>query len=248
MNLYFKVRKAISLFFVSKLHSKNIFLNLKEPVVSFTFDDIPRSAITNGEKILKKYNYSGTYYISLQLMKARGFDFDTKDVHILQQIVKGGGELACHTYSHLHFFRSGRRQIVSDLEKNQQFIEKYIDGYRLENFSYPFGEQTSVARDVISRRFKSGRSIYSGINNKKVDLNCLKSVRIYESIPQDEIISIINQAIRSRGWIIFYTHDVDPNPSKEGCSPGYFEAIVKYCSEKKLKVLPVNKVLAMIEK
>ena len=247
MNLYFKFRKAVSLFFVSKLHRKNIFLNLKEPVVSFTFDDIPRSAITNGESILKRYNFSGTYYISPELMKANGFDFDKKDVHILKQIVEGGGELACHTYSHLHFFRSGRKQIVSDIEKNQQFIEKCIDGYKLENFSYPFGEQTFVARDVISRRFKSGRSIYSGINNRNVDLNCLKSVRIYESIAQDEIISIIDQAIRSRGWIVFYTHDVDPNPSKEGCSPEHFEAIVRYCSEKKLKVLPVNKVLAMIK-
>ena len=103
-----------------------------------------------------------------------------------------------------------------------------------------------MARYVISRIFKSGRSNYRGINNRKVYLNCLKSVRIYESIAQDEIIAIIDQAIRSRGWIVFYTHDVDPNPSKEGCSPEHFEAIVRYCSEKKLKVLPVNKVLAMI--
>jgi hypothetical protein len=101
---------------------------------------------------------------------------------------------------------------------------------------------------IIKNKFKSGRSIYKGINNNKVDLNCLKSVRIYESIVPDEIIAMIELAIRLNGWIIFYTHDVEQNPSKEGCSPGYFEAVVRYCFEKKLKVLPVNRVLEIIEK
>ena len=246
MKIYFKLRKAVSLFVLTKLHQKNVRLKLKEPVVSFTFDDIPRSAVTNGESILKKYNYSGTYYISAEFMRQNGFDFEGVDSRIMQQIVEGGGELACHTYSHLHFFTSSRGQIISDLERNQQFVERIVLGYKLENFSYPFGEQTSIARAVIGKRFKSGRSIYRGINNDKVDLNCLKSVRLYESTGQEELISIIDTAIRKNGWIIFYTHDVAPNPSREGCSPGHFEAIVRYCFEKKLKVLPVNRVLEMI--
>jgi peptidoglycan/xylan/chitin deacetylase (PgdA/CDA1 family) len=233
--------------FVSKLHSKNICLNLKEPIVSFTFDDIPRSAISNGENILGKYNYAGTYYISVELMRKNGFDFDGTDSRVLQQIVERGGELACHTCNHLHFFKSSRDAIVPDLEKNQELIEKYVTGYKFENFSYPFGEQTVAARTIIKNKFKSGRSIYKGINNNKADLNCLKSVRIYESIAPDEIIAMIELAIRSNGWIIFYTHDVEQNPSKEGCSPGYFETIVRYCYEKKLKVLPVNRVLEIIE-
>ena len=248
MSIYLKFRKAVSLFVLSKLHKKIINLNLKEPVISFTFDDAKRSAVTNGESILKKYNYSGTYYISAECMRENGFDFDGADSRLMQQIVEGGGELACHTYSHLHFFGSNRNQIISDLEKNQQFIEKFIDGYKLENFSYPYGEQTSLSRAVIGKRFRTGRSNYKGINNNRVDLNCLKSVRLYESTGQEEIVSIIDTAIRKNGWIVFYTHDVVENPSKEGCSPGHFEAVVRYCFEKKLKVLPVNRALEIIEK
>jgi peptidoglycan/xylan/chitin deacetylase (PgdA/CDA1 family) len=241
-NIYLKFRKAVSLFFLSRLHRKNITLKLAEPVVSFTFDDIPRSALANGERILRKYNYAGTYYISAGYMQRNGFDFDRTDSQVLQQVVDAGGELACHTYSHLHFFKSGREQIIADLEKNRQFIEKRVAGCKLKNFSYPFGEQTSAAREIV----KSGRSVYRGINNYEVDLNCLKSVRVYETIPKEEVISMINEAIRSNGWIILYTHDVEPNPSLEGCTPGYFEEVVRYCFEKKLKVLPVNKVLDMI--
>jgi peptidoglycan/xylan/chitin deacetylase (PgdA/CDA1 family) len=215
--------------------------------VSFTFDDIPRSAFANGERILRKYNYAGTYYISAGYMQMNGFDFNGADSHVLQQIVDGGGELACHTYNHLHFFKSGREQIIADIEKNRQFIEKHVTGCKLENFSYPFGEQTSTARDIIRKKYKTGRSVYRGINNNKVDLNCLKSVRVYESIPKEEVISMIEEAVSSNGWIILYTHDVEPNPTPEGCTPGYFEEVVSYCFEKKLKVLPVNKVLDMIK-
>lgn len=245
--IYLKFRKAISLFLLTRLHRKKAVLKLNRPVVSFTFDDIPRSAFENGERILSKYNYAGTYYISAGYMQMNGFDLNGDDAAVLQQIVDGGGELACHTYSHLHFFKSDRDLIIADIEKNRQYIEKRVTGCKLENFSYPFGEQTAVARGIIKKKFRSGRSVYRGINNKKVDLNCLKSVRVYEAIPKQDVISMIDEAIRSNGWIILYTHDVEPNPSPEGCTPGYFESVVRYCYEKKLKVLPVNKVLDMIQ-
>jgi len=239
--------KAVSLLATSRMHRRDACINFSEPVVSFTFDDAPRSAVLNGESILKRYSYSGTYYISIGLMRNSGFDFDRGDGHLLQQIVESGGELACHTFSHLHFFKSNRKEIITDLEKNQEFIERYVPGYKFENFSYPYGEQSSAGRDIIKSRFKSGRSVYKGVNMDKSDLNCLRGVRLYESINLEETIGIIDTAIKTGGWIIFYTHDVEPNPSKNGCSPGYFEAVVKYCFEKKLKVLPVNRVLDLID-
>jgi len=230
------------------MHSRKVCINFTEPVVSFTFDDVPRSAVVNGESILRKYNFSGTYYIAVEHMRRHGFDFDQADCRLLQQIVECGGELGSHTYSHLHFFRSNREEIISDLEKNQEVIENFLPGYKFEHFSYPFGEQSSAGRAIIKNRFKSGRSVYDGINVDETDLNCLKGVRLYESIVPEKIIDKINKAIEAKAWIIFYTHDVEPNPSKYGCSPAYFEAIVKYCFEKNLKVLPINRVLDMIEK
>jgi peptidoglycan/xylan/chitin deacetylase (PgdA/CDA1 family) len=222
-------------------------LDLKEPIVSFTFDDVPISAVINGERILKKYNYSGTYYIAAGLMINKGFDFNESDSLVFKQIVADGGELGCHTFNHLHFFKSNRGQIISDLEKNQLFIEENMAGYKFQNFSYPFGEQTASARAVIKNRFRSGRSNYDGINFCNVDLNCLKCIRLYELVSLDRIKSKINKAISKKGWIIFYTHDVELSPSKEGCTPWYFEEVVKYCFDRKLTVLPVNKVLDLIE-
>jgi peptidoglycan/xylan/chitin deacetylase (PgdA/CDA1 family) len=248
VNLYFKFRKAFSYFISSKFYKREASLHLTEPIISFTFDDVPVSAIINGERILKKYNFSGTYYISLGLMEQEGFDFKNGDDEMLKKLVEDGGELACHTFRHLHMFKSDKGQIISDLEKNQQTLQQYIRKYRFENFSFPFGEQSVKARKITRNKYKSARSVYQGINSGKVDLNGLKCFRLYESIPLSKIYAAINKAIEINGWLIFYTHDVKDNPSDVGCSPAYFEEVAKYCKEKKLKVLTINDALDFIKK
>lgn len=206
------------------------------------------SAIKNGENILKKYNFSGTYYISLGLMEEEGFKFNNGDDELLKQIVGHGGELACHTHKHLHLFQTNKDQIISDLEENQQTIQQFISGYKFESFSFPFGEQSVIARYITRKKYKSARSVYHGINTGRVDLNGLKCVRLYESISLDKIYAAINKTIDLNGWLIFYTHDVKNNPTDVGCSPAYFEEVVKYCYEKKLKILTINEALDFINK
>jgi hypothetical protein len=127
-------------------------------------------------------------------------------------------------------------------------IQNIIPEYRLENFSFPFGEQSLISRNIIKHRYRSARSIYKGINSGKVDLNGLKSIRLYEHISLDEIFQLINKAMEINGWIVFYTHDVENSHSDIGCTPEYFEKVVKYCYERKLKVLTVNDALNFIEK
>jgi peptidoglycan/xylan/chitin deacetylase (PgdA/CDA1 family) len=247
MLLFYKFRKALAFYIFSHFYKKQVSLKLDEPLISFTFDDVPRSAIDNGEAILKKYNYSGTYYISIDLMKREGFDFKATDSTVLTQIVAGGSELACHTYSHLHFFEAGEDEIIADLKINLHSINSLVPGYQFKNISYPFGEQSLKARKILRQKFRSARSVYRGINNGYVDLNCLRSIRLYNSISLNEIVKTIEKAIETKSWIIFYTHDVDPNPTSIGCSPGYFEEVVKYCYEKKLKVVTINEALDLIQ-
>lgn len=247
MLLLYKFRKALAFYIFAHFYKKPVSLKLDEPMISFTFDDVPRSAIDNGEAILKKYNYSGTYYISIDLMKREGFDFKAADSGVLNQLVESGSELACHTYSHLHFFEAGDDEIITDLKENLHSIETLVPGYQFKNISYPFGEQSLKARKILREKFRSARSVYRGINSGDVDLNCLRSIRLYNSISISEIFKIIDRAIETKSWIIFYTHDVDSNPSSIGCSPGYFEEVVKYCHEKKLKVLTINEALDLIQ-
>ncbi|MBZ5623491.1 MAG: polysaccharide deacetylase family protein [Acidobacteriia bacterium] len=77
-------------------------INAQRPLISFTFDDFPRSALHTGGAILNRSGLAGTYYACLGLMggeTATGKLFNADDLKIL---IDRGHELGCHTYSHCH--------------------------------------------------------------------------------------------------------------------------------------------------
>jgi peptidoglycan/xylan/chitin deacetylase (PgdA/CDA1 family) len=239
MRFYYKIKRALACLLIREERE----IDLSEAVISFSFDDAPDSAFTEGRTILKKYGYSATYYISLGLSKLEKSEASYFDTSHLKNVVQDGGELACHTYDHIHFYTSGKKQVLQTLEQNQEAIDKLIPGYRFRNFSYPYGEQTFFSKKLIRSRFNSGRSVISGINTNPVDLNNLKATQLDAELVPEMVFAMIDQTIERKGWLIFYTHDVAEPCSQWGCMPSYFEQVVKYCAEKKVKVMTVEKVL-----
>lgn len=171
MSIYNKILRSIS----KKLINKKIPLNLSEPIISFTFDDAPDSAFTTGSGILKKFGYSGTYYVALGLFDKYRSDGSGFNSRHLNEVIKDGGELACHTYDHIRFYDSDGNHIKANLEKNQEKINELIPDYKFTNFSYPYGEQTITARRVVRDKFLTARGVNSGINHGDIDLLDLKA-------------------------------------------------------------------------
>ncbi|MCB0575924.1 MAG: polysaccharide deacetylase family protein [Saprospiraceae bacterium] len=227
--------------------SRNIDIQLREPIVSFTFDDAPISAFVNGGRILKKYSVSGTFYISLSLMGGEDPSTRFTEQH-LKDSIAAHNEIGCHTYGHTELYKVPFLDGKADIEKNQEEIKKIIPNLTLHNFSYPFGSQTQPIKRFIGERFKSARGIEEGINNEHADVLNLKTVKLYEKRhPLDYIFQKIREVKQNNGWLIFYTHDVQDDPTEWGCTPAYFEAVVQKCAEEKIKVLTVNNALNQIE-
>lgn len=239
MRIYKRLSRALACLIIRKRKK----LNLTEPVITFTFDDVPDSGFINGKAILKKYGYQGTYYIALGLLDKSREDGDYFDPAYLKEVVDDGGELACHTFNHIHLYTSNKKEIAADLAKNQEKLNELVPGYTFSNFSYPYGEQSFVSKIIIRDRYTSARGVMNGINSNPVDLNNLKSFEIDNSIKLEDMYSLIDRTIASKGWLIFFAHDVEENFSPWGCPPEYLESIVKYCYDKKVKVLTVEKVL-----
>lgn len=218
-------------------------------IISFTFDDVPESAFDNAGKILDKYKVNGTFYICLSFLKGNnpnGFYSESN----LSDCIKAGNELGCHTFSHFHFFNTTDKQfILNDLEKNRREFGKLNLGVTLKNFSYPFGEQTRLAKQCASSVYASCRGIDHGINSGKSDLNNLKAIKLYEGKHSlQQIDKILNDFSKNGGWLIFYTHDVQEDFSQYGCSPEYFEAVVKNCIEYGFSIRTVEQALTFLEK
>ncbi|MCB0429229.1 MAG: polysaccharide deacetylase family protein [Flavobacteriales bacterium] len=236
MSIYNKVRRAVA----KRIVNRKLPLNLSEAIVTFTFDDVPDSGMEEGMRILNTFGYKGTYYVALSFYdhnRTDGMQFNPK---YLKQVVDGGGELACHTYNHIHFYQSGKAQIREDLDKNRQRMQECIDGLSFTNFSYPYGEQTITAKQVVKNRFKTARGVNSGINHGVIDLINLRAYQLGEQMRMQDVYNLIDEAIRLKGWLIFFTHDVENKPSIYGCTPAMLEGAAAYCKEKQVKVLTMD--------
>jgi peptidoglycan/xylan/chitin deacetylase (PgdA/CDA1 family) len=216
------------------------------PLVSFSFDDFPRSALQMGGAILKSYGMAGTYYTAMGLMGTSnrlGSQFEAED---LTSLLKDGHELGSHTFDHRSCRRLPVREFEAEVIKGQEAVERINGPGRLHHFSYPYGDITLRVKGRIGARFGSCRGIFPGINTSPVDLNLLRANSLYSrSFDSDAVIRLLVRNRQQRGWLIFYTHDISDRPSDFGCTPSQFEGVVKLVARAGATVLTVGKVAAM---
>ena len=215
-------------------------------VVSFTFDDFPRSAWINGGPILEEQGCHGTYYAAMGLagtLRNLGQMFELDDLRAAHE---HGHEIACHTYSHRDCARVSPREIADEIDKNAVALSKALSDGAVINFAYPFGGVSQTAKAALKSRFASCRGTGRGVNRDTIDLADLFSTSLYSrDFNRDRLCQLVDDAKASNGWIIFYTHDVSADPSPFGCTPEQLRTIVAYAAQT-APVLPVRDVLARL--
>lgn len=212
--------------------------------VSFTFDDAPKSAFTLVQNILNAHQIKGTYYVSLSFLDTFSENKNLYDKEDLLSCRLNGHELACHTFGHVHFNKiKDQSTVETEILKNTQALKKVGIDATLQNFAYPYGEQTLIAKKIVSQYFNTCRGINQGINSGMIDANNLKAIKLYEQVYSlDKIYAILEELAKNGGWLIFYTHDVQPDYSKFGCSVEYLEKVINKCVELGVMIKPVNEV------
>jgi peptidoglycan/xylan/chitin deacetylase (PgdA/CDA1 family) len=218
----------------------------REAIVSFTFDDFPRSALTAGASILEAFNARGTYYTAAALMNTSGELGDHFTADDLHELLEKGHELGNHTFSHLSSRSVSCSAFCFDVEEGRHVLEERT-GVNPDNFSYPFGDITLRAKKAVGRHVGSARSIIPGINIQEIDLNLLRANKLYGDIDQaGRLNGLIDENVRRRGWLIFYTHDVRPQPSAYGCTPALFESVVSAAARSENQILTVGQALSSL--
>jgi len=239
--------KAARVKFNSKsalLFHKKVIARERKPVISFTFDDFPCSAFREAGMILEKHGVRGTYYVAMGLMNTTspvGQQFNMEDLHAL---VKNGHELASHTHQHLVCSETNCQIYETDILKNNSEVEKALNGYRLRNFAYPLGDVTRLHKRMLQKHYRSLCGIRPGLNLEAPDLAYLHRNSLYSAtIDLNKIKDLIHSNLRQGGWLIFYTHDVCTKPSKWGCTPEYFEEVVKHSVASGAEILTMDAAL-----
>jgi peptidoglycan/xylan/chitin deacetylase (PgdA/CDA1 family) len=85
-------------------------------VVSFTFDDFPRSAWVNGGPILEKHDLRGTYYAAMGFAGGGNHLGPMFECDDLRAAHAQGHEIACHTYSHRDCGGATAAQIAAEID------------------------------------------------------------------------------------------------------------------------------------
>lgn len=210
------------------------------PMVSFTFDDVPKSAATVGAPMLAEYDARGTFYISGGLVDQWSGHWTGVSAEEIVALHRSGHEIACHTFSHLRAIDLDEAAMTAESEKNRRYFSALDPSIRIENFAYPYGLGSVARKRQLSKVFRSSRSIIPGVNSGVVDLQYLRATPLIDTnLDRDGVDRVFDEAVASNGWLIFYSHDVKAAPSPYGCSPSLLRHALEAAARRKIPMLSV---------
>ncbi len=219
-------------------------LNGTGPMVSFTFDDVPKSAAIAGAPILEEYGARGTFYIAGGLVDRWQGHWTGVSADEIVALHRRGHEVACHTFSHARATDLDAAAMMVEMEKNRGYFLALDPSIRIENFAYPYGFASVSHKRRLGKAFRSARGILPGVNSGAIDLQFLRSTPLIETnIDRDGIDRVFDDAVAKNGWLIFYSHDVRAAPSPYGCSPTMLRHALKAASSRKIPILNVAQAL-----
>jgi peptidoglycan/xylan/chitin deacetylase (PgdA/CDA1 family) len=223
--------------------NKPVQINMERPIVSFTFDDVPRTAIINGQPILDSHNIKATFYVAMGLSQINSIEPDSEAYFTSDDVLQlhtKGHDIACHTYSHYALENGNANDLALDAAKNVELLKSTVESDSIKHFSYPFGQVNFKTKKMLSKKYKTMRSSRPGINFGVTDLYLLRATSIYSpTFDKKNIKSIIEKTRRYGGWLIFYTHGVADKPDNYSCTPDQLEWVIQQCKELNIEILSI---------
>jgi peptidoglycan/xylan/chitin deacetylase (PgdA/CDA1 family) len=227
--------------------SKPLAMRNTAPLVSFTFDDVPDSAYTNGAAVLDRHGLHGTFYVASGTCGSMDTHWRVIGEDQLRALHGGGHEIGCHTFSHVRVEDLDARRTDEECGQNLRRLRELCPGIAVTNFCYPFGRASLPRKVQLQKRFDSCRGVYEGINAGTADLGMLRVIELYDrTLTPDKLRRVLRETRERNGWLIFVTHDVADTPSWIGCSPRLLRETVAAVQAENMQCLPIRDALTAI--
>lgn len=221
-------------------------VKLEHSIVSFSFDDCPRSVMENALYPLEQEGWRATIYIAAGLCGTTnhlGLHMSREDV---KAAYERGHEIGDHTFSHCDGSALPLKDVLADIEKNQDAL-KALGIPASETFAYPYGEVTPALKKALETRFKGARGITSQSHDSSLDLNQIGSNRLYSGSDFDALLPQIAALKDSPAWMTIFTHDVREAPSEFGCTPAQMKSVIEAVKSCGAKVMTVAGAIDYLE-
>ncbi len=221
-------------------------IKLDRPIVSFTFDDCPKSVVDNALPALEHENWLASLYISMGLCGTTnhlGLHMSESDVVAAHE---SGHEIGDHTYDHIDATTVSLETFEQSINKNQARL-KALGLPASETFAYPYGQVSLHSKKLVEQRFKGARGIMSRVHSSSADLNQINSNRLYAGQGYNALLKEISGLQDTPGWMTIYTHDVRETPSKYGCRPEQLSSVISAVKESGAAVMTVANAIKHLE-
>ncbi len=206
-------------------HRRPAAISPRRPMISFSFDDTPRSSATTGAEILEAHGARGTYLVCGAMT---GSLFTTgrlaSDVELCG-LAKRGHEIGCHTFDHIDCGQMSEAVIASSLDANAQAL-KGLGLPTPSSFAYPYGDVSAAAKRAVAPRFNLARGLHPGLVRKGTDLLQAPALGLEGETSLDEARGWMLRAVNDPAWLILFTHNVHDQPGEFDISAQGFNALV----------------------
>jgi peptidoglycan/xylan/chitin deacetylase (PgdA/CDA1 family) len=105
------------------------------PIVSFSFDDVPVSALVNGAEVLERHGVRGTFFVAGGIAGAEHDGQPMLTTGDYRDLVRRGHEIGHHTFAHRTPWMLGRGY-SADLVRNDIYLAPIL-GTAPRNFAFP---------------------------------------------------------------------------------------------------------------
>jgi len=226
------------------LGDRKVPIALKQSAISFTFDDFPRTAWTEGGAVLAEHGAKGTYYVSGGLC---GATMDGQEQYLerdLAELKEDGHEVGCHTFDHVNALKTSSADFARSIKDNGRFFSERLDGYKPTSFAYPYGAVSLGAIKAVRQSYSSARLVVGEHNVGHIQPMLLRTATLETGRREAAgLEALIERAAAEPQWIVVMTHDVQDQPSEFGCTPEALDAALRTARQAGLRVAPVGAIM-----
>lgn len=213
-----------------------------EPFVSVTFDDGYDTQYSEGRKYLDKYNYVATAFVQPNEIGTAGYMTEAQ-LEVLSDI--GWGIEGHHATNLTTLTGAPLEQTVKNI-KDWIATRSYRGG---NHFAYPNGAYNNEVRRVVSKHFRTARTI-DGFNQPPgyVIESKVNSRTISNATTTATIQGWIDTAQANNEWLILNFHKLVTTATVGiEYSIANFQTVVDYLYNNRSNVLPYHEVIARID-
>ena len=220
---------------LARINRRRVSLNKVAPInapaqsiITFGFDDFPKSAADTGAEIIESINAKAIFYACTGLAGKTNLTGEQYIDTDLLALDKAGHEIGAHTHTHLDCACTATSTAVRNITKNLDELKKMGLESPVDHFAYPYGETTVDLKIALQDKFVTARGIRPGTNTQGADRMQLASMELTpDTSTTARAIAAIEKANTVSCWLHIFTHDIQATPSPYGTTPQELRKIVR---------------------